>query len=155
MRYAFLYSSGSVYKTFGSPEFEKCPRSSPYFRRLRVILSGKPWGGIWHYAGAEGFFYMYDGSGVLYSGLLNVLHSVGAALCISAFDIAFIDRCLHGYVIDFFYFKWIDFPVFNVADIYVTVAAALLLISFTFYYKEEDIDLIYRQLLFWKKKEKH
>ncbi len=67
----------------------------------------------------------------------------------------FNDRCLHGYVIDFFYFKWIDFPVFNVADIYVTVAAALLLISFTFYYKEEDIDLIYRQLLFWKKKEKH
>ena len=45
--------------------------------------------------------------------------------------------------------------MFNVADIYVTVAAALLLISFTFYYKEEDIDLIYRQLLFWKKKEKH
>ena len=32
-----------------------------------------------------------------------------------------IDRVFRGYVVDFFYFKWIDFPVFNVADIYVTV----------------------------------
>ena len=29
-----------------------------------------------------------------------------------------IDRVFRGYVVDFFYFKWIDFPVFNVADIY-------------------------------------
>lgn len=30
-----------------------------------------------------------------------------------------IDRVFRGYVIDFFYFSLIDFPVFNVADIYV------------------------------------
>ena len=35
----------------------------------------------------------------------------------------FIDRVFRNYVVDFFYFKLIDFPVFNVADIYVTVAA--------------------------------
>lgn len=66
----------------------------------------------------------------------------------------FIDRCTHDYVIDFFYFKLIDFPVFNVADIFVTTAAVLLILVFTFYYKEKDIDIIMEQLIFWKKKEK-
>lgn len=65
----------------------------------------------------------------------------------------FIDRCLHDYVIDFFYFSLIDFPVFNVADIYVTTAAVLLIFLFFFYYKEEDLDMLYKQLAFWKKKE--
>ena len=65
----------------------------------------------------------------------------------------FIDRCLHNYVIDFFYLKLIDFPVFNVADIYVTTAAVLLILLFIFYYKEEDIDLLIQKLQFWKKKE--
>ena len=32
----------------------------------------------------------------------------------------FIDRFINGYVVDFFYFKLINFPIFNVADIYVT-----------------------------------
>lgn len=67
----------------------------------------------------------------------------------------FIDRCLHEYVIDFFYFRLIDFPVFNVADIYVSIAAVLLVLLFCFYYKEEDIDLLADQILFWKRKEKH
>ena len=39
-----------------------------------------------------------------------------------------IDRIMLGYVRDFIYFKLIDFPVFNVADIYVTVSAVLILI---------------------------
>ena len=33
-----------------------------------------------------------------------------------------IDRVRLNYVVDFFYFKLIDFPIFNVADIYVTVS---------------------------------
>lgn len=55
----------------------------------------------------------------------------------------FIDRVWHNYVIDFFYFKLIDFPIFNVADIYVTSAAVLLIILGFFYYKEEDFELIF------------
>ncbi len=31
-----------------------------------------------------------------------------------------IDRVIRHYVVDFFYFSLIDFPIFNVADIYVT-----------------------------------
>ena len=65
----------------------------------------------------------------------------------------FIDRCANDYVVDFFYFKLIDFPVFNVADIYVTVSTCLLIVLFCFYYNEEDVNLMYGRLLFWKKKE--
>lgn len=57
----------------------------------------------------------------------------------------FIDRLLHGYVVDFFYFKLIDFPIFNVADIYVTLSAAALIILGLFYYKEEDFDTIFKK----------
>lgn len=49
-----------------------------------------------------------------------------------------IDRIQLGYVRDFIYFSIIDFPVFNVADIYVTVSTALLVILVLFYYREED-----------------
>lgn len=49
-----------------------------------------------------------------------------------------IDRIFHRYVIDFFYFELIDFPVFNVADCYVCVAMAVLAFLLLFYYKEED-----------------
>ncbi len=52
----------------------------------------------------------------------------------------FIDRLAKGFVVDFFYFSLIDFPVFNVADIYVTVAAGLLLVFGIFYYKDEDFE---------------
>lgn len=50
-----------------------------------------------------------------------------------------IDRVALGYVRDFFYFKLIDFPIFNVADIYITVATAILLILVLFIYKESDL----------------
>lgn len=53
-----------------------------------------------------------------------------------------IDRVVNSYVVDFFYFKLIDFPVFNVADIYVTVGGALLVIFFLFYYKDEDLEFL-------------
>ena len=50
------------------------------------------------------------------------------------------DRIRFGYVVDFFYFRLIDFPVFNVADIYVTVSFAVLLLLVFFQYKEEDLE---------------
>lgn len=39
-----------------------------------------------------------------------------------------IDRIRLGYVIDFIYFKIIDFPTFNVADCYVTISTILIII---------------------------
>ena len=56
----------------------------------------------------------------------------------------FIDRLSLGYVIDFFYFKLIDFPVFNVADIYVTISTIVFCLLLFFYYKEEDLERIIR-----------
>lgn len=53
-----------------------------------------------------------------------------------------IDRIGKGYVIDFFYFKLIDFPVFNMADIYVVVSSIAFLLLFTFYYKEEEFTFL-------------
>ena len=50
----------------------------------------------------------------------------------------FIDRLRLSYVIDFIYFKPINFPVFNVADIYVTCSCILLILLILFKYKEED-----------------
>lgn len=60
-----------------------------------------------------------------------------------------IDRIRLDYVIDFIYFSPIDFPVFNVADIYVSVGMVLLFIVVLFYYKDEDFEF-----LKWKSKNK-
>ena len=59
-----------------------------------------------------------------------------------------IDRAVRGFVVDFFYFSLIDFPIFNVADIYVTTATAALLCLLCFFYKEEDLAVFE-----WKKGE--
>lgn len=50
-----------------------------------------------------------------------------------------IDRISQGYVVDFLYFKLINFPIFNVADCYVTIGAACLVCLIIFYYKDEDM----------------
>jgi signal peptidase II len=50
-----------------------------------------------------------------------------------------IDRLLHGYVVDFFSFCLIHFPIFNVADCYVVVSGILFVLLFLFYYKDEEL----------------
>lgn len=50
-----------------------------------------------------------------------------------------IDRLSQGYVVDFLYFKLIDFPIFNVADCYVVISTALLILLFFFFYSDEDL----------------
>lgn len=54
-----------------------------------------------------------------------------------------IDRVKLHYVVDFFDFRLISFPVFNVADIYVTVSMLVLLFLCLFYYKDEELDRIF------------
>lgn len=56
-----------------------------------------------------------------------------------------IDRLLQGYVVDFLYFSLIDFPIFNVADIYVTVSAVMLLFFYFFFYEDEELDFLTRK----------
>ncbi len=56
-----------------------------------------------------------------------------------------IDRILFGHVIDFIYFELIDFPVFNVADIYITCSTVLFAILLLFYYKDDDFACLSRK----------
>lgn len=50
-----------------------------------------------------------------------------------------VDRIMHGYVVDMFDFELISFPVFNVADIAVTVGAILFFIYAIFFYEEKGL----------------
>lgn len=52
-----------------------------------------------------------------------------------------IDRLFRGYVVDFFEFTFFEWPVFNVADIYVVAGVILLMFLILFVIKDEDIDL--------------
>ena len=53
-----------------------------------------------------------------------------------------VDRLRFGYVVDFIQFEFMDFPIFNIADCYVTVSALLLVVILLFFIKEEDIGKI-------------
>lgn len=69
------------------------------------------------------------------------LYIVGVMICSGAIG-NMIDRVRQQYVVDFLYFKLINFPIFNVADCYVTVAAFLLFFLVLFYYKDEDFEFL-------------
>ncbi len=53
-----------------------------------------------------------------------------------------IDRLRLDYVVDFIYIVLINFPIFNVADMYVTFATAILVIQVLFVYKENDFNFL-------------
>lgn len=52
------------------------------------------------------------------------------------------DRIIYNNVIDFIYISSVKFPIFNVADIYVTLASILLIFFVLFVYKEEDLNFL-------------
>ena len=54
-----------------------------------------------------------------------------------------IDRIFRGYVVDMIYFVPINFPVFNVADCYVTVSCVLIVVMCLLKLKEEDFNKIF------------
>lgn len=54
-----------------------------------------------------------------------------------------IDRFAFGYVTDFIYFELIDFPVFNLADCYLTLSELGLIFSCLFYYRGDSLDYIF------------
>ncbi len=70
--------------------------------------------------------------------ILHILLSLIAAGAIGNM----IDRIRYDYVVDFIYFVLINFPIFNVADIYVSVSTLILIFLLLFYYKERDLNFI-------------
>lgn len=53
-----------------------------------------------------------------------------------------IDRVRYDYVVDFISFVLINFPIFNVADIYIVVSTFLLFFLFMFVYNERDLEFL-------------
>lgn len=54
-----------------------------------------------------------------------------------------IDRIIHKYVIDFIYFELIDFPIFNIADCYVTIGCIIIIFVCFFKLEENDFARIF------------
>jgi len=84
------------------------------------------------------FFYLKTPEGRKYTPMRILMIAVIAGAIGN-----FIDRCRFDYVVDFIYFKLINFPIFNVADCYVTGAVILFSVLVLFYYKDEDIDFLF------------
>ena len=53
-----------------------------------------------------------------------------------------IDRLKLDYVVDFIYIVLINFPIFNVADMYVTFSTVILIIKILFVYNENDFNFL-------------
>jgi signal peptidase II len=83
------------------------------------------------------FFYLKIPNEKKYNALKIILVFIAAG----AFG-NMIDRICLKHVVDFIYFEIIDFPLFNVADSYVTVSSVLLIILSLFYYKDKDFEFL-------------
>lgn len=53
-----------------------------------------------------------------------------------------IDRIMYGYVLDFIYIPKINFPVFNLSDIWITFGAFFTIIIVLFRLKEKDFEFM-------------
>ena len=76
---------------------------------------------------------------VLYAGKLR--HSLGKwtlVMIIAGAAGNLIDRALFGYVVDMFETLFIQFPIFNVADIYVTVGGVLFCVYYAFLHDKKE-----------------
>ena len=80
-----------------------------------------------------GFFY-----GKIPGGRRNLPMRICAVLICAGAVGNLIDRIRYQYVVDFFYFSLIDFPIFNVADCYAVIACILFAYLILFFYKEEE-----------------
>lgn len=92
---------------------------------VAVVLAGVAWC-LWHLPPKRHYFPLR---------MIGIFVAAGAAGNI-------IDRIFHGYVIDFLYFSCINFPVFNVADIYITVSMFLLFLLIVTVYRDDDFSFL-------------
>ena len=53
-----------------------------------------------------------------------------------------IDRVRYDYVVDYIYLVCIQFPIFNMADIYVTTSTVILVFQILFVYKTNDFNFL-------------
>lgn len=115
---------------------ETIPLIEKFFSFTRVHNYGAAWGMLsdhrWIFIAVTAiaiiilpiFLYKYRKLHFLFGFSLSLI--IGGAIG------NMIDRVALGYVVDFLQFTFIDFPVFNVADICVTCGAALMFIYIAF-----------------------
>lgn len=63
--------------------------------------------------------------------------NIALAMIISGALGNFYDRFVNSYVVDFIEFSFVDFPVFNIADIFVTLGCALMIIYIIFIHEDK------------------
>lgn len=66
------------------------------------------------------------------------LRAAGAALLLGGAAGNLMDRLLHGAVSDYLVFEFMAFPVFNLADVFLTVGAVLLILDLMLPRKKEN-----------------
>lgn len=71
----------------------------------------------------------------------NIMHIVISCMLAGGLG-NLIDRIRFGYVIDFIYFIGIDFPIFNCADILISVSSVVLILLLILFYKEKDLEFL-------------
>ena len=67
-----------------------------------------------------------------YRKMFSRLSNLSLALIVAGAVGNFIDRAFHGFVVDFIEFKFMNFAVFNIADICVTMGTILLVMALLF-----------------------
>lgn len=67
-----------------------------------------------------------------YRKAFSRLSDISLAMIISGAIGNFIDRAFHGFVVDFIEVKFVNFAIFNVADIFVTMGTILLVMALLF-----------------------
>lgn len=77
-----------------------------------------------------------------HTGYYLPLHLAAAVLAAGGIGNT-LDRFFRGYVVDFLYFCLIDFPVFNVADIYVVLSIISICLLVFCYYPEENFEFLF------------
>lgn len=104
------------------------------FRFRLVHNTGAAWGIFSDATGLLGFSSLIVCGGIIGFFLYNLKHislgeTFGLALVLAGGIGNAIDRFILGYVVDFIEFTFIDFPVFNIADIGVTCGFVIVFIS--------------------------
>lgn len=114
-----------------------------FFSLFYIQNEGAAWG---IFQGKMGFFYLVTLIVVGYLVYMfqqeknkTKLVGISFALILSGAIGNFIDRLLNGYVVDMFRLDFINFPIFNVADVCLTVGVVLMLIHVLFFEKEEKL----------------
>lgn len=74
---------------------------------------------------------------LFFSRINNVWFRLSLILIISGGIGNLIDRIFYGYVVDFIEFLFVDFAIFNLADCFICIGAALMVVYMLFFDKQE------------------